>query len=115
MAYRISFAGQSVTFSGDLDASALPNLTALAQGTDLLVFNAVVLDPPGSPEPLYSLHSAPERIGQVARDAKVKRLLLSHLGPAIEKNRRAVEASIAKSYPGPVALAQDKEKYELAK
>jgi len=43
IAYRISYAGKSVTFSGDMDASALPNLTVLAAGTDLLVFNTVVL------------------------------------------------------------------------
>lgn len=97
-----------------MDASALPNLTALAVGTDLLVFNAVVLDPPGSPEVLYSLHSTPQQIGQAARAAKAGRLLLSHIGPAIERNRKAVEASIAKSYAGPVSMAQDKAKYVVA-
>jgi ribonuclease BN (tRNA processing enzyme) len=114
VAYRISYAGKSVTFSGDMDASALPNLTALALGTDLLVFNAVVLDPPGSPDVLYTLHSAPRQIGQAARDAKAGRLLLSHIVPVIERNRKAVLASIAKSYAGPINMAQDRAKYVVA-
>ena len=114
VAYRISSAGKSVTFSGDMDASALPNLTALAAGTDLLVFNTVVLDPPGSPEGLYTLHTAPGRIGQAARDAKAGRLLLSHIVPEVERHRKAVEASIAESYAGPVSIARDKAKYLVA-
>jgi ribonuclease BN (tRNA processing enzyme) len=43
VAYRVNYAGASVTFSGDLDASALPNLARLAANADLLIVNAVVL------------------------------------------------------------------------
>jgi len=49
--YRIEDAGRSVTFSGDIDAQGVPNLTRIAKKTDLLVFNNVVLDPPDSPRP----------------------------------------------------------------
>jgi ribonuclease BN (tRNA processing enzyme) len=34
VAYRISYKGVSVIFSGDMDASALPNLVQLAKGAD---------------------------------------------------------------------------------
>jgi len=111
VAYRISYSGANVTFSGDLDTSGLPNLAKLAANTDLLVVNAVVLDPPGSPEILYELHSPPAKIGETARDAKAKRLLLSHIGPGIEKNLKSVKASIARSYSGPVEMAEDKTRY----
>jgi len=114
VAYRIDYAGASVTFSGDLDASALPNLAKLAANTDLLIVNAVVLDPPGSPEILYTLHSPPAAIGQTARDAHAKRVLLSHIGPAIERNLPSVKASIARAYSGPVDMAQDKSRYLLS-
>ncbi|HEY3900467.1 MAG TPA: MBL fold metallo-hydrolase [Chthoniobacter sp.] len=114
VAYRLDYAGASVTFSGDLDASALPNLARLAAGTDLLIVNAVVLDPPDSPEILYQLHSPPKAIGETARDTKVKRVLLSHIGPAIERNWKAVKASIARSYPGPVEMAEDKSRYPVS-
>src|SRR3984957_11439162 len=55
--YRIDHAGKSVTFSGDIDAQGLPSLRSIAKSTDLLVFNTVVLDPPGSPAILYTLHT----------------------------------------------------------
>ena len=67
VAYRITYRGVSVVFSGDMDASALPNLVRLAKGANLLVFNCAVLDPPDSPEQLYELHTPPRKIGQAAR------------------------------------------------
>jgi ribonuclease BN (tRNA processing enzyme) len=105
--YRIDYAGKSVTFSGDIDASGLANLATIARGSDLLVFNSVVLDPPGSPEVLYSLHTPPHTIGDVAKQAGVHQLLLSHLSPATEGMHEAVLASIRQSYAGAVRLAQD--------
>jgi ribonuclease BN (tRNA processing enzyme) len=114
VAYRVNFAGRSVTFSGDLDVSALSNLARLAAETDLLIVNAVVLDPPGSPEVLYELHSPPGRIGETARNARVKRVLLSHIVPAIEKNLKSVKASIARFYAGPVEMAEDKARYRVS-
>jgi ribonuclease BN (tRNA processing enzyme) len=105
--YRIDNAGRSVTFSGDIDAAGLAALRRIAKATDLLVFNSVVLDPPASPAILYSLHTPPRAIGELARDAGVRGLLLSHVSPAIDTNRDAVLESIQLSYAGPVAFAQD--------
>jgi len=113
VAYRVNYAGASVTFSGDLDASALPNLAKLAANTDLLIVNAVVLDPPDSPEILYELHSPPKAIGEAARDAGAKRVLLSHIVPSIERNLKSVKASIGRSYSGPVEMAEDKSRYSV--
>jgi ribonuclease BN (tRNA processing enzyme) len=106
--YRIDYAGKSITFSGDVDAKGLPGLRAIAKGSDLLVFNSVVLDPPGSPEILYTLHSPPRAIGELARDAGVHRLLLSHISPAVEENEDAVLKSIRRNYQGPVSFATDR-------
>ena len=105
--YRIEHAGRSVTFSGDIDATALPALRRIAKETDLLVFNSVVLDPPGSPAILYSLHTPPRAIGELARDAGVRSLLLSHVSPTVDANRDAVLESIHSSYAGPVTFAKD--------
>jgi ribonuclease BN (tRNA processing enzyme) len=105
--YRIDHAGRSVTFSGDIDAQGLPALRNIAKGADLLVFNTVVLDPPGSPSILYTLHTPPHAIGQLARDAGVQALLLSHLSPAIDEKRDAVTASIHQSYTGSIVFAKD--------
>jgi ribonuclease BN (tRNA processing enzyme) len=105
--YRIDVCGRSIVFSGDIDAQGLPALETVARGADLLVFDAVVLDPPGSPAILYSLHSPPRAIGALAARDRIGRLLLSHLSPAIDENREAVAASIATHYAGPVAYASD--------
>jgi ribonuclease BN (tRNA processing enzyme) len=105
--YRIDYAGKSITFSGDIDAQGLPGLRVLAKDTDLLVFNSVVLDPPGSPSVLYALHTPPHVIGQLARDAGVRNLLLSHLSPAVEGRREEVLKSIRQSYSGSVDFADD--------
>jgi ribonuclease BN (tRNA processing enzyme) len=105
--YRVEHAGRSVTFSGDIDAAGLPALRRISRTTDLLVFNSVVLDPPGSPAILYNLHTPPRAIGELAGDAGVRGVLLSHISPAIDANRDAVLESIHLSYAGPVAFAKD--------
>src|SRR5271165_4417063 len=105
--YRIDYAGRSVTFSGDIDATGLPNLRRIAQGTDLLVFNSVVLDPPESPAVLYTLHTPPHAIGKLAQEAGVHGLLLSHRSPGTEAMHEAELQSIRQSYVGPVRFAED--------
>ncbi len=108
VAYRISYRSVTVVFSGDMDASALPNLVQLAKNADLLVFNSAVLDPPGSPSQLYDLHTPPRKIGEAARDSAVKSLLLSHLAPDVLGQENAVRKSIRAAFAGPVKFATDK-------
>jgi len=108
VAYRIDYGSRSIVFSGDMDASALPNLIRLAKGCSLLVFHCAVLDPPRSPARLYALHTPPHQIGEAARDAGVQRLLLSHTAPDVEMAHRSVFESIRASYQGPVSIATDK-------
>jgi ribonuclease BN (tRNA processing enzyme) len=90
-----------------MDASAIPNLTRLAHDSDLLVVHVGVLDPPNSPEILYTLHTPPKQIGEAARDAGVKQLLLSHISPAIEERRTQVVKSIGSSYKQNISFAYD--------
>jgi len=115
VAYRISYKGVSVVFSGDMDASALPNLVRLAKDADLLIFNCAVLDPPGSPSQLYDLHTPPKKIGEAARASGVKSLLLSHLAPDVEGQKDAVRKSIGAAFAGPVAFASDKLRVPVGK
>jgi ribonuclease BN (tRNA processing enzyme) len=115
VAYRISYKGATVVFSGDMDASALPNLVQLAKNADLLVFNCAVLDPPDSPSQLYALHTPPKKIGEAAHLSAVKSLLLSHLAPDVEGQQPAVRKSIRASYAGPIAFATDKLRVPVGK
>lgn len=105
--YRIEHAGRSVTFSGDIDAQGLPALRKIAKSTNLLVFNTVVLDPPGSPAILYTLHTAPHAIGQLAQEMGAGALLLSHISPAVEASQHTVLESIRATYAGNVIFAAD--------
>jgi ribonuclease BN (tRNA processing enzyme) len=106
--YRVDHGGKSITFGGDIDESGHANLRRIAAGTSLLVFNSVVLDPPQAPPILYTLHTPPAAIGELARDSGAGALLLAHLSPATDGNRGEVEASIRRSYGGPVTFAEDK-------
>jgi ribonuclease BN (tRNA processing enzyme) len=115
VAYRISYKGSVIVFSGDMDASALPNLVRLAQNADLLIFNCAVLDPPGSPSQLYELHTPPKKIGEAAHQSAVKGLLLSHLAPDVESQKEAVRRSIRASYAGPIAFAADRLRIPVGK
>jgi ribonuclease BN (tRNA processing enzyme) len=108
VAYRITYHGASVVFSGDMDASAISNLVRLAKGADLLVFNCAVLDPPGSPSQLYELHTPPKKIGEAARESGVGNLLLSHIAPDVEESKNDVMKSIHASFMGPVEFATDR-------
>ncbi len=114
VAFRIEHAGHTVVISGDL-ASKNDNLAHLADGADLLVYDASVLDPPGAPAQLYELHTAPKRIGEVAAEARVKSLLLSHLTHDVEKSEHDVLRSVRASYTGPARLASDCLRVDLAK
>ncbi len=105
--YRIEHGGRSITFSGDFDAQSLPDLRRIAAGSDLLVVNTVVLDPPGSRAVLYTLHTPPGTIGEIAKTAGVHGLLLSHLSPAVERSQDEVLQSIRRNYAGAVRFAAD--------
>lgn len=106
LAYRIDFGEHSLVISGDL-ASKHSRIIELAKEADVLVYHAAVLDPPGSPEKLYDLHTAPARIGEVAQAANVGIVVLSHLPNAVAKQETQVLRSVAATFDGEVRMAVD--------
>jgi len=106
-AYRITYQGASMVFSGDFDPSSLPNLTRLAQGANLFICTCDVLDPPGSSTELYALHTPPRQIGELATAAGVQVLLLSHLSAPIAQAQDQVRRSISRAYTGEIYFATD--------
>jgi ribonuclease BN (tRNA processing enzyme) len=106
MAYRIEHAGSALVITGDL-ASRNDNLIALAAGSDLLVYDTAVMDPPGSAEALYELHTTPKRIGEVATQARVKSLLLSHLTGRVVDHADEVLHSVQTGFKGETRFAHD--------
>ncbi len=106
VAYRVEYGGHSVVISGDL-ASRRGQIETLARGATVLVYDAAVLDPPGSPAELYELHTPPARIGEVAAKAGVATLILSHIPPKVEADADAALASVRTAFRGNVLFAHD--------
>lgn len=104
LAWRIDIGGRALVFSGDTsgDNHTLPTLAA---GADLLVAHHAV--PQNAEGVIRKLHMPPSVIGEIAAEAKVKQLVLSHrmrrtLGREAESKRE-----IRKRYTGPLAFAED--------
>lgn len=69
---------------------------------------AASLDPPGSPAELYTRHSPPRRIGEVAKASGARHLILTHIPPPVDKAPPKVSASIQAADPEAVLFAEDK-------
>lgn len=104
LAWRVDIAGHALAFSGDMNGDN-PTLPKLAAGVDVLVaHHAIPQDAEGAAR---NLHMPPSVIGEIAAEAKVKQVVLSHrmqrtLGRETESKRE-----IRKRYTGPLAFAED--------
>lgn len=91
-AFRFDTQDGSIVFSGD--TSRNENLIRMAKGADILVHEAMDMNWPGRmlPEPrsasdeaklrhLLEAHTDVAQLGDIARDADVQTLVLTHLGP----------------------------------
>jgi ribonuclease BN (tRNA processing enzyme) len=110
LAWRVDIAGRALAFSGDMNGD-YHTLPGLAAGADLLVAHHAV--PQDAEGVARNLHMPPSVIGEIAAEAKVKRLVLSHrmnrtLGREEESRRE-----IRKRYAGPVAFAEDGQCFEV--
>ena len=87
----------------------LNTMPDLAQGSDLLVaHNAIPQDATGVPQ---LLHMKPDTIGKIAGEAKVKKLLLTHMMErSINRQDETVDL-IRKNYQGPIIFPHDLESF----
>jgi len=113
LAFRIEYKGKSIAYSGDTTSkSANGNMIEIAREADLLIYDTAILDATGLP--FSMLHTTPTRMGEVARDANAKRLILSHITPITGPNLEAVEDSIeATGYEGKITVAKDLKVFNL--
>ena len=88
-----------LTYSGDTGPGG--DLPALAAGCDLLLCEATLQGTPGADRYPYHLYAA--EAGAIARVAKARRLLLTHLGPTLDPQVSVAEAAAA--FDGPVDRA----------
>jgi len=104
LAWRVDIGGKSIVFSGDTNGEG-EGLVRLARNADLFVAHNAV--PEGATGVERQLHMPPSVIGQIAADAKVKRLVLSHRMLRTLGKEDQTLAEIRKRYSGPVTFADD--------
>lgn len=105
IAYRITGSGgKSVVYSGDTDFS--DNLVTLAKNADILICESALPD-----ELKVAGHLTPSLAGLIARQANVKKLVLTHFYP--ECDHVDIEKQCSKTWYGPLVLAEDLMKIEL--
>lgn len=110
IAYRVDIGTKSITFSGDMNGD-YHTLEKLALGTNILVAHNAV--PKGASGVAARLHMTPNIIGQIAKKAKVKKLVLSHRMLRTLGREKESKREIRKSYKGTVKFANDKSFYRI--
>jgi ribonuclease BN (tRNA processing enzyme) len=111
LAWRIEAAGASVAFSGDMNGD-YRTLPSLARHADLLVAHHAVSE--SARGAARDLHMPPSLIGRIARQAQVKKLVLSHrMRRTLGHEQESLEY-IRASYQGPVEFADDLDCYVVA-
>jgi ribonuclease BN (tRNA processing enzyme) len=104
LAWRVEIGGKSIVFSGDTNGEG-DDLLRLAKDADLFVAHNAV--PEGATGIERRLHMPPSVIGQIAQEAHVKRLVLSHrMLRTLGKEDQSL-SEIRKNYSGPVSFAND--------
>lgn len=104
-AYRFQTPHKVIVFTGDTGEQ--PALAKFAEGADILVCEmvspSVFKGPLAGNYHMIHEHLSPTQVGQLARDAHVKKVVLSHLVGVTD----ADVAEIRKWYPGEVVVGQD--------
>jgi ribonuclease BN (tRNA processing enzyme) len=110
LAWRIQLDGKSIVFSGDTDGMN-GNLERLARDADLFVaHNAIAEGDTGS---IRHLHMPPSVIARIAKDAKVKSVVLSHRMLRTLGHEAETRAVITRTYSGPVTFADDLDCFQI--
>lgn len=109
LAFRVEYSGRSIVFSGDVSRPT-SSLIALSEGCAMLVHDFAL---PERELPHGNLHAKPSMVGELARDAGVKALMLSHFMPPIETELDPAVDLVRRSYGGRIELAGDLQTYEV--
>ena len=110
VAYKVNVGNKSITFSGDMNGD-YHTLETLAKDTDILVAHNAV--PKGSTGVAAALHMTPNIIGQIAKKAYPKRVVLSHRMLRTLGREKETLREIRKYYRGSVKFANDKSYYRV--
>jgi ribonuclease BN (tRNA processing enzyme) len=101
LGFLIEGESKRIFFSGD--TSPCDAVRESAAGVDVLIHEGMYF-PPDSGH--YRSHSHPERVGEIARQAGVGRLILTHLQP--DAREESLLSDAGKQFTGPIAMAVDR-------
>lgn len=87
-AIKITSRGKSIVYTSDTSFSARNKIVEFAKGADLLICESSLLEKYGFPE--ISSHLTARQAGIIAKEAKVKKLMLTHFWPE-EKTKQYVK------------------------
>ena len=98
LAYRVEARDGSIVFSSDQNGTN-PKFVDFARNANVLIMHLAIAAGAASP-----LHAAPAVVGQIAQQAEVGRLIVSHIGLF---DLDAAIAELKKSYTGPLTIGAD--------
>jgi len=104
LAWRVEVGGKVIAFSGDTNGEGEGIVRAAMNAHVLVAHNAV---PEGATGVERRLHMPPSVIGQIADEAHVKHLVLSHRMLRTLGKEDQTESEIRKRYSGSIAFAND--------
>ncbi|WP_037605372.1 MBL fold metallo-hydrolase [Streptacidiphilus rugosus] len=104
--FRVAHGGRSFVYTGD--TGPCEQLATLAEGADLLLSEAAYTH---GKEEYVDVHLNGRQAGELAAQAGVGRLVLTHIPPWTDPAQNAADA--AEVYSGPVELARPGAVYEL--
>lgn len=110
LAWRVEIGSKTIVFSGDTNGEG-QGLVTLATNADLLIAHNAV--PEGVVGIERRLHMPPSVIGQIAADAHVKHLVLSHRMLRTLGKEDQTKSEIRKRYAGPLEFANDLDCFPL--
>ena len=104
LAWRVEMGGKVIVFSGDTNGEGA-GLPQVASNADLFVAHNAV--PEGVTGVERNLHMPPSVIGQIAGEAHVKQLVLSHRMLRTLGKESQTQSEIEKKFSGPLKFADD--------
>jgi ribonuclease BN (tRNA processing enzyme) len=104
LAWRVEVGGKVIAFSGDTNGAG-PGLAKVAANADIFIAHNAV--PEGVTGVERNLHMPPSVIGQIAAEAHVKQLVLSHRMLRTLGKEDQTLTEIRKHFSGPVTFAND--------
>ncbi|NVM00820.1 MAG: MBL fold metallo-hydrolase [Candidatus Helarchaeota archaeon] len=108
LGYKLEAESKSIIISGDTGYSE--NLLNLSKDADVLIHECSNPDKEGQ---FKTSHIIPSKLGEFAKEANVKKLVLTHLYPVCTGREKEMVKSIRKNYKGKVIVGKDLIKIRL--